>query len=145
MCAYRSAADLAAAAAARGYERIGGYTIPREKRLDPMWPEPARLPPGFRLTTQAVFGHSGGTVEADEIVRQCPSFVQDLGVTVLDENDAVVSFAEAWLDSETNVAEFEPVGTIPSHQKLGLGSAVVREVLGYRRAGQQQGWQAPGR
>ena len=105
----------------------------------------AQLPREVFELAGKVFGHSGGTVEADEIVRQCPSFVQDLGVTVLDENDAVVSFAEAWLDSETNVAEFEPVGTIPSHQKLGLGSAVMREVLGYRRAGQQQGWQAPGR
>ena len=179
--------ELALAAAARGYERIGGYSIPREKRLDPLGAEPVRLPPGFRIATlenediaryqlavQAVFGHPGGTVEADEIVRQCPSFVPELGVTVLDEHDAVVSFAEAWLDHDNDVAEFEPVGTIPSHRKLGLGSAVMREVenrlrrlgcplatvyswsemeganrlydsLGYRRAGRQEGWQAPSR
>jgi ribosomal protein S18 acetylase RimI-like enzyme len=178
--------DLAAALAARGYERTSGYSIPREKRLDSLRPEPARLPPGFRFATlenadlaryqvavQAVFGYFASTVEEDEIVRQCPSFAHDLGVTVLDENDAVVSFAETWLDRDNNVAEFEPVGTIPSHQKLGLASAVMREVenrlrplgcplatvyswsemeganrlydaMGYRGVGRQEHWQAPG-
>jgi ribosomal protein S18 acetylase RimI-like enzyme len=152
----------------------------------PLRAEPARLPPGFRFATlengdlaryhvavQAVFRHFASTVEADAIVRRCPSFVDDLGVTVLDENDVVVSFAEAWLDRDNDVAEFEPVGTIPSHQRLGLGSAVMRAVesrlrrlgcplatvyswsemeganrlydaLEYRRAGRQESWQAPG-
>ena len=121
---------------------------------------------------QAVFRHFESTVAADAIVRRCPSFVDSLGVTVLDEHDAVVSFAEAWLDRDTDVAEFEPVGTIPSHQQLGLGSAVMREVenrlrrlgcrlatvyswsemeganrlyeaLEYRPTGRQESWQAP--
>jgi ribosomal protein S18 acetylase RimI-like enzyme len=53
--------------------------------------------------------------------------VRELGLVVLDADAAVVGFAEAWLDRDNLVAEFEPVGTIPSEQRCGIGSAVMQE------------------
>ena len=126
---------------ARGWQRDPhGHHVPREKPLPPH-DEDVRLPAGLRIAeladdeierynvaVQAVFGHVGGSSEAYAIVRQGPSAVHDLALVVLDAEDAVVAFAEAWLDRENGIAEFEPVGTIPRLQRHGIGSAVMREV-----------------
>ena len=98
--------------------------------------------------------------------------MHELALVVVDDAGAVVSFAEAWLDRDNHIAEFEPVGTIPELQRHGIGSAVMREAenrlrrvgcnlatvhswstmeganrlyasLGYRGVDRQEVWQAP--
>jgi ribosomal protein S18 acetylase RimI-like enzyme len=136
-----SSRELVAAVAGRGYGRDrDGHDIPREKPLHPERDEPAVLPAGLRIAeleddelarynvaVQAVSGRVGGSPEEHAVVRRCPSAVRELGLVVLDADAAVVGFAEAWLDRDNLVAEFEPVGTIPSEQRCGIGSAVMQE------------------
>jgi ribosomal protein S18 acetylase RimI-like enzyme len=180
-----SNAIVVAALRARGWRLdANGHHIPREKELT-TGAEEVVLPPGLRIAeledaeidrynvaVHAVFGHVGGSPEEYAIVRRGPSAVHELGLVVVDEDGRVVSFAEAWLDRDNRIAEFEPVGTIPPLQRRGIGSALLREVenrlrllgcrlatvhswstmeganrlyasLGYRGVDRQHVWQAP--
>ena len=180
-----SNAVLVEAVNARGWQLDpSGHHIPREKLLGTT-DEDVLLPPGlqiaeleddeierYNVAVQAAFGHVGGSPEEYAIVRRGPSAVHELALVVVDDAGAVVSFAEAWLDRDNRIAEFEPVGTIPELQRHGIGSAVMREAenrlrrvgcnlatvhswstmeganrlyasLGYRGVDRQEVWQAP--
>ena len=41
----------------------------------------------------------------------------------------MASFCTIWFDDVTRSAYFEPVATVPAHQRLGLGKAVMCEGL----------------
>jgi GNAT superfamily N-acetyltransferase len=42
---------------------------------------------------------------------------------------AVASFCTVWFDDVTRTGVFEPVATVPAHQRRGLGRAVMSEGL----------------
>lgn len=112
-------------------------------------PLPARsLPPGFQvrhvageedgykraLASHAAFG-STKPFEAYWLRYQgfmhSPAYVPDLDLVSVAPNGRYASFCTCWLDPVNRVGLFEPVGTHPDFQRLGLGKAVMME--GMRR------------
>lgn len=55
----------------------------------------------------------------------------DVVVVVVAPDDSFVAFAMCWVDPQTGIGSFEPVGTRPEMQRKGLGRAVLLE--GMRR------------
>jgi GNAT superfamily N-acetyltransferase len=122
----------------RGYTLFPGYFIHRHKPLDPGVIEPVALPAGFSIkpieaanewqmypvAVQAVF-HRSATVEQDEFLKQAPSYVPELNLLVWSAQGEVAAFCSVWIDPVNRYAEFEPVGTVPSFQKRGLGLALL--------------------
>ena len=122
----------------RGYSLFPGYFIHRHKPLDPKIVEPIDLPAGFTIkvmetdderrrypiAVQSVFNRSA-TAEEDEFLKQAPSYVSDLHLIVLSDQNEIAAFCSIWIDPVNHYAEFEPVGTVPSYQKCGLGSALL--------------------
>ena len=125
---------------ARGYTLYpDGYFIHRHKRLDPHVIEPVNLPPGYSIqelthtdlprylrAVFAVFGRSG-TVESDPFLANAPSYVPQLDLMVMSDQNEIAAFCTVWVDPVNRYAEFEPVGTVPSFQQRGLGSALLAE------------------
>ncbi len=121
----------------RGYTRSTDFMIVREKTLTDTLPEPVNLPPGYSIrrldpsewtsyfeAVHTVF-HRMGTREALVSIQPVPSNVHGLFLNVVNDQDQIAAFCSVWLDRENNVAEFEPVGTIPQFQKQGLGAALI--------------------
>jgi len=122
----------------RGYTLYPDYFIHRQKPLDPGEVEPVNLPPGFCIqpieteedlrlypaAVQSVFNHSA-TFEEDEFLRDAPSYTPDLHLAVWSDQHEIAAFCTVWIDPVNHYAEFEPVGTVPHFQKLGLGAALL--------------------
>jgi ribosomal protein S18 acetylase RimI-like enzyme len=122
----------------RGYTLFPGYFIHRQKRLDPSEIEPVILPPGFSIkpieseddrrlypsAVQSVFKRHA-TAEQDEFLKNAPSCVPELNLLVWSDQHEIAAFCTVWIDPVNRYAEFEPVGTVPSFQKRGLGSALL--------------------
>lgn len=134
----RSNGALEQLVAGLGYDVGDAHFLPRLKHLGPEH-EIVRPAEGFRIETlrdedipryndavHAVFSR-GGTDDAFRYVLRAPSFVAELGLIAVDANGTVISFSNAWADRALGVAEFEPVGTRATHQRLGLASALMRE------------------
>lgn len=131
----------------RGYTLYSGHFIHRHKPLDPAVIEPVNLPPGFSIKSMAtradleqylpavfaVFGRSG-TVDSDPFLTQAPSYVPELDLMVMSDQNEVASFCTVWVDPVNHYAEFEPVGTVPSFQKRGLGLALLAHAANRLRA-----------
>ncbi len=100
--------------------------------------EPVALPAGFSIkpiettkdrqmypvAVQSVFNRSA-TIEQDEFLKQAPSYVPELNLLVWSDQHEIAAFCSAWIDPANHYAEFEPVGTVPSFQKRGLGLALL--------------------
>lgn len=110
--------------------------IVREKQLAGTPPEPVNLAQGCSISVlnkfewqnyfcavHAVFNMMD-TVEAFLSIHQAPSNRHELHLNVLTDRNEIAAFCSVWLDRENNVAEFEPVGTVPQFQKRGLGAAL---------------------
>lgn len=121
----------------RGYELFDGHFIHRHKPLDPAVIEPVNLPAGYTITqltrsalpqylqaVHAVFGRSG-TLDSEPFLTQAPSYVPELDLMVMSDHNEIAAFCTVWIDPVNHYAEFEPVGTVPSFQKRGLGSALL--------------------
>ena len=122
----------------RGYTLFPGYFIHRHKPLDPAEVEEVNLPPGFSIrpieteedrrlypiAVQSVFNRSA-MVEQDEFLKQAPSYTPELHLAVWSNENEIAAFCTVWIDPVNHYAEFEPVGTVPSFQKRGLGSALL--------------------
>ena len=65
-------------------------------------------------------------------VQRVPIYRRDLDILAVAPDGEFAAFCTVWFDDITRTAVFEPVGTHPSHQKRGLGKAVMSE--GLRRA-----------
>jgi len=122
---------------ARGYIRSIDFMIAREKSLTNTAFETINLPDGYRIkvlkrkdwiayfvAVNAVFNMMD-TVDAFRSIQQAPSNVPELHLQVVNEQDEIAAFCSVWWDKENNLAEFEPVGTVPRFQGRGLASALL--------------------
>jgi ribosomal protein S18 acetylase RimI-like enzyme len=67
-------------------------------------------------------------------VQRAPLYRRDLDLVVTSPEGELCSFCTIWFDDVTQAGSFEPVGTAPEYQRLGLGKAVIYE--GLHRLGQ---------
>jgi mycothiol synthase len=58
-----------------------------------------------------------------------PLYRRDLDLVAVADDGSIASFCTIWFDDVTRTAVFEPVATVPAHQKRGLGKAVMLEGL----------------
>ena len=124
----------------RNYTRPEEHYIYRQKLLESERGEPVMLPDGFYVKStetvaelrafhravQAVFNFED-SVDVYRILQQAPSYVPELDLTLLSAEGEVAAFCTVWLDRESGVAEFEPVGTVPQYRKRGLGAALLAD------------------
>jgi mycothiol synthase len=108
-------------------------------------PAQAALPPGYRIRGlrgpdefkarvelhRAAFPTSRLNVEKYERLLTLPHYRLDDDLVVEAPDGSLAAYALGWLDPVGGVAEFEPVGTHPDHQRRGLSRAVV--TYGLRR------------
>jgi mycothiol synthase len=64
-------------------------------------------------------------------IQAAPLYRPDLDLVVIAPSGEVAAFTTIWYDEITRCGEFEPVGSMPEHQRRGLGRAVMCE--GMRR------------
>lgn len=58
-------------------------------------------------------------------MRKQPDYRTDLDLFVMNPEGEVAAFANIWFDSVNDIAILEPVGTISTERKKGLGKAVI--------------------
>ena len=62
-------------------------------------------------------------------IQTAPLYRRDLDIVAVAPDGAIASFCTIWFDDVTRSAYFEPVATVPAHQRRGLGKAVMCEGL----------------
>jgi mycothiol synthase len=62
-------------------------------------------------------------------LQSAPLYRRDLDIVAVAEDGSIASFCTIWFDDVTRTACFEPVATVPTHQRRGLGKAVITEGL----------------
>jgi ribosomal protein S18 acetylase RimI-like enzyme len=62
-------------------------------------------------------------------IQTAPLYRRDLDLVAVAPDGAIASFCTIWFDDVTRSAYFEPVATVPAHQRRGLGKAVMHEGL----------------
>ncbi len=62
-------------------------------------------------------------------IQSAPLYRRDLDLIAVAADGSIASFCTIWFDDVTRTAYFEPVATVPAHQKRGLGKAVMFEGL----------------
>jgi len=62
-------------------------------------------------------------------IQTAPLYRRDLDLVAVAADGSIASFCTVWFDDVTRTAYFEPVATVPTHQRRGLGKAVIFEGL----------------
>ncbi len=62
-------------------------------------------------------------------IQTAPLYRRDLDLVVVAPDGAIAAFCTIWFDDVTRSGYFEPVATVPAHQKRGLGRALMTEGL----------------
>jgi len=62
-------------------------------------------------------------------IQSAPLYRRDLDIVAVAADGSIASFCTIWFDDVTRTAYFEPVATVPAHQRQGLGKAVMMEGL----------------
>jgi GNAT superfamily N-acetyltransferase len=62
-------------------------------------------------------------------IQNAPLYRRDLDIVAIACDGAVASFCTIWFDDVTRTGVFEPVATVPAHQRRGLGKVVMCEGL----------------
>lgn len=62
-------------------------------------------------------------------IQTAPLYRRDLDIVAVASDGSIASFCTIWFDDVTRTACFEPVATVPAHQRHGLGRAVMVEGL----------------
>jgi GNAT superfamily N-acetyltransferase len=62
-------------------------------------------------------------------IQTAPTYRRDLDLVAVAPDGAIAAFCTIWFDDVTRTGVFEPVATVPSHQRKGLGKAVMHEGL----------------
>jgi ribosomal protein S18 acetylase RimI-like enzyme len=143
-------AALLTAIGAHGYARSGtfGHELVNDDLRAAQAP---RLPDGFQmrwlepdLDDACVELHRAAwsdrspstyTRELHDAVTAMPDFDRRLVPIVAAPGGTLAAYCISWLDARTRTVEIEPLGTRPEYRRLGLGRAIVDEVL--RRAAER--------
>lgn len=64
-------------------------------------------------------------------IQKCILYRRDFDLVAVTEQGEIASFCTVWYDDVTRTGAFEPVATVPAHQRHGLARAVMTE--GIRR------------
>jgi mycothiol synthase len=125
-----------------GYEPALEWLVTMRPLTDPL-PEPA-LPGGFVVRHvagtheaekradvhfAAFSPHSSMTAEAYEAFMRAPGYTAELDLVTVAPDGRFASFAMCWYDPVNRSGAFEPVGTRPDFQGMGLGKVVMAEGL----------------
>ncbi len=62
-------------------------------------------------------------------IQTAALYRRDLDLVAIAPDGAIAAFCTIWFDDVTRSAYFEPVATVPSHQRQGLGKALMTEGL----------------
>jgi len=62
-------------------------------------------------------------------IQTAPLYRRDLDLVAIAPGGAIAGFCTIWFDDVTRSAYFEPVATVPTHQRRGLGKALLTEGL----------------
>jgi ribosomal protein S18 acetylase RimI-like enzyme len=62
-------------------------------------------------------------------IQTAPLYRRDLDLVAIAPEGDIAAFCTIWFDDGTRSAYFEPVATVPDHQRRGLGKAVMTEGL----------------
>ena len=62
-------------------------------------------------------------------IQTAPLYRRDLDLIVAAPDGSIAAFCTIWFDDVTRSGYFEPVATVPAHQKRGLGKALMTEGL----------------
>ena len=62
-------------------------------------------------------------------IQSAPLYRRDLDIVAVASDGSIASFCTIWFDDVTRTVYFEPVATVPAHQRHGLGRAVMIEGL----------------
>ncbi len=62
-------------------------------------------------------------------VQRMPLYRRDLDIVAVAPGGEIAAFCTIWYDDVTRTGYFEPVATVPEHQRRGLGKAVMTEGL----------------
>jgi GNAT superfamily N-acetyltransferase len=62
-------------------------------------------------------------------IQTAPLYRRDLDLVAIAPDGAIASFCTIWFDDVTRTGVFEPVATVPAHQRKGLSKAVMHEGL----------------
>jgi mycothiol synthase len=62
-------------------------------------------------------------------IQRQPLYRRDLDIVAATPDDEIAAFCTIWYDDATRSAVYEPVGTVPEHQRRGLSSAILTEGL----------------
>lgn len=62
-------------------------------------------------------------------IQTAPSYRRDLDLVAVASDGEIAAFCTVWFDDVTRSAIFEPVATVPAHQRRGLGKSVMTEGL----------------
>lgn len=136
----------------RGYVKSGAPEYIRRRSLEVPIPQP-QLPPGYTVrsihfTTEELAARARAGWKAFQgedtpidptydndtshrIFGRIPTYRRDLDLVIEAPNGDLAAFCTLWYDDVSRTAMFEPVGTVPAHQRRGLGKAIMYE--GMRR------------
>jgi ribosomal protein S18 acetylase RimI-like enzyme len=62
-------------------------------------------------------------------IQNAPLYRRDLDIIAVASDGAIAAFCTVWFDDVTRHGVFEPVATVPAHQRRGLGKSVMAEGL----------------
>jgi mycothiol synthase len=62
-------------------------------------------------------------------IQTAPLYRRDLDLVAIAPDGAIAAFCTVWFDDVTRSAYFEPVATVPAHQRRGLGKSLMTEGL----------------
>lgn len=62
-------------------------------------------------------------------IQTAPSYRRDLDLVAVAPSGEIAAFCTIWFDDVTRTAYFEPVATVPAHQRRGLGKALLTDGL----------------
>jgi ribosomal protein S18 acetylase RimI-like enzyme len=62
-------------------------------------------------------------------IQRMPLYRRDLDIVAVAPTGEIAAFCTIWYDDVTRTGYFEPVATVPEHQRRGLGKAVMTEGL----------------
>lgn len=129
----------------RGYRRTDHLEHRFRRSLEVSLPEP-QVPDGYVVRSlredddlgarclalgRAFRDDNPVDLEVYRSLQSAPGYRLDLDIVIEAPDGSFAAVAIAWYDETNRIGMFEPVGTVPEHQKKGLGQALMHE--GFRR------------